>query len=249
LLDQYGSAETVGHLPAWIREAGGAAGPKGSRSIERDEPHAGEHLRKFNPAEPRNPHTGEWIDTTPGDGLAGTVKDVLNLAGRIDLAPGEQFMGSAKVDVGDDLTAVLARVDGPSGARLRFGLVAAEETGRWRAANRGGTVELDEHGVGDLRKVVADAPRLGKASVAEFNKQPDSPTTADVASGTVRGARWGDIAWQLYRDETPDGGSRWELALDVQADIAQTPQDQFFLGSTAQVKKLSTALNGLFPTA
>lgn len=27
-------------------------------------------MRKFNPNEPRDPHTGKWIDTTPGDGLA-----------------------------------------------------------------------------------------------------------------------------------------------------------------------------------
>lgn len=77
LLDQYGSAETVGHLPAWIREAGGAAGPKGSRSLERDESHASEHLRKFNPAEPRNPHSGKWIDTTPGDAVAHAIGKVV----------------------------------------------------------------------------------------------------------------------------------------------------------------------------
>jgi hypothetical protein len=41
-------------------------------------------IRKFNPAQPRNPHTGEWLDTTPGDGGAHLTVDDFKRPGEHD---------------------------------------------------------------------------------------------------------------------------------------------------------------------
>jgi hypothetical protein len=49
--------------------------------------------RKFNPNQPRD-SDGQWSDGVPGSSL----KDTLRLAGKIDLAPDETLVGSAKVD-------------------------------------------------------------------------------------------------------------------------------------------------------
>jgi hypothetical protein len=58
-------------------------------------------MRKFNPDQPRVPggeHGGRWVKS-PGSAVS-AVKDALKLAGRIDLDPGEELLGSAKVDGG-----------------------------------------------------------------------------------------------------------------------------------------------------
>ncbi len=47
-------------------------------------------VRKFNPAEPRDPHSGKWLDTTPGDGghgLLDFVTDALTGKAALNAAP------------------------------------------------------------------------------------------------------------------------------------------------------------------
>lgn len=90
---------------------------------------------KFNPSEPRNPHTGEWVGT---GGAAGALKDTLKLAGKIDLAPDEHLVGSGKVD-GDFGTVRLALTDLHGKKSLRIGIGDSafgsrdDEAGPWRA--------------------------------------------------------------------------------------------------------------------
>ncbi len=52
-------------------------------------------LRKFDPNEPRDPHSGEW---SLGGAIAGAIKDALKLASKIDLNDDEHLIGSGKVD-------------------------------------------------------------------------------------------------------------------------------------------------------
>lgn len=86
---------------------------------------------RFDPSEPRDPHSGKWSSG------AGVVKDALKLADRIDLGDGETFAGSGKVrDNTGDLSAVLAAVDTPSGRKIRLGLVSQEDEGRPGAHRR-----------------------------------------------------------------------------------------------------------------
>lgn len=66
----------------------GDAGPKARRS------RLGPELqRRFDPAQPRNPHTGEWIDTHPGDG--GIVKSVAMAIAGDDFSGLKQVEGAA----------------------------------------------------------------------------------------------------------------------------------------------------------
>jgi len=220
--------------------------------------------RKFNPSEPRipgGPHGGEW-----GSG-GGVVKDALKLTGRIQLEPGEHFVGSAKVGDGNgDLSVVMARVDGPHGPTIRWGQVNPEDTRNWRAANRGATVILDRPAVEKIQKVLDEAPAQGKKSVADYradmraaiadgvpeDRWPDPET--DIASGVIRGSDWGDIEWSLTRQEGPlvtiGGeevvGGEWLLGFDVKVTHSDLAMDSFNIwGKPAIAQKLGKALGGL----
>jgi hypothetical protein len=90
---------------------------------------------KFNKAEPRVPggeHGGEWTAT-------GAIKDVLKLAGKIELADGEKLLGSNKID-GDQGTVRLALVGHGDRRSLRMGIGGAGFGGRSDGAGpwRGG---------------------------------------------------------------------------------------------------------------
>lgn len=94
---------------------------------------------KFNPAELREPHSGKWV------GSGGSVRDALKLADRIDLKPGETFAGSDTIHA-EEGRINLAWVNRGGESHLRFaagGGVFAEDAHKWRAADRGHTVELD----------------------------------------------------------------------------------------------------------
>lgn len=73
-------------------------------------------VRRYDPNQQRDPN-GEW-----GDGVAGPsqLKDALRLAGRIDLGPDEQLLGSARVD-GEQGGVRLALTDRGGRRMLRFG--------------------------------------------------------------------------------------------------------------------------------
>lgn len=218
---------------------------------------------KFDPHQLRDPHTGEWIDTTPGAPGSGVIADPLKLAGRIQLGPGERFRGSAKAaDSHGDFSAVMARIDGPDGPKLRFGSVLPEEHEKWRAANRGNTVELDRTGTRRLQDLLAGTADAGKASVKDYGDKvraahaaglpadqwPDPEAT--IADGVIPG-NWGDVKWSLTR-EYGSGAEihgapavTWNLAISTETAAATFSFDDFNLQTPSRVRALEQALAGL----
>jgi hypothetical protein len=79
-------------------------------------------VARFDPTEPRDPHSGKWTDG-PGGAAAGALKDALKLAGKIDLDHDEQLIGSSKVD-GDTggIRMALTEQDGKRMLRLGLGV-------------------------------------------------------------------------------------------------------------------------------
>jgi len=196
---------------------------------------------------------------------AGPGPDPLKLAGRIRLAPGETFAGSARVsDSNGDCTVVMARIDGPTGTKIRLGLVDPQDVRRWRAEDKGRTVELDVHGAKQLRDAVSSAPADGKKSVSDYRAALRADAAAGkpqsewvdveekISSGAI-GGRWGQLAWSLDREEgdfytLPGGeewvGGEWSLSINPIQDGAPALRfDPFDLRSAAGVKKLQQALD------
>ena len=187
------------------------------------------------------------------------VADPMKLSGRIQLAPGERFAGSARVrDANGDQSVVLARIDGPAGTKVRLGVVHPEDTRKWQAADRGRTVELDEAGVSQLRDVLASAAGEGRQSVADFRTSlraaksaglPESEwpdPEAEIATGAIRGG-WGDLNWSLTREEG-DGTGAWSLGLDPGPRTGEL-RDAFYIETPAQAAKLQRALTDLLGPA
>jgi hypothetical protein len=196
--------------------------------------------------------------------------DPLKLAGRIKLAPGETFGGSARVhDRAGDATVVLARIDGPGGPRLRLGVVNPDDTKTWQAGNKGRTVELDPAAAGQLRDLLGQALTDGKKNVADFraelrqaNKEDRSPglwpaPEADIGSGVI-GAGWGAINWRLSREEGDDysaggadlgPGGKWSLALDPAPTGADASREPFYAEDAATINQLAKALTNLMGPA
>lgn len=95
----------------------GGAGPKAPARRRLPE------SRKFNPLQPRDPggeDGGQWTKSPAGAAEA-AAKDLLKLAGKIDLAPDEKLVGSAKLDA-DRGGARLALTDLNGKRMLRLGL-------------------------------------------------------------------------------------------------------------------------------
>jgi hypothetical protein len=115
---------------------------------------------RFNPDEPRvpgGPHGGEW-----GHG-GGVLSDALKLAGKIRLGDGETLARTDVFKAEDGSVIPMAWVKTPSGRTLRIGTgILDEDVRRWRGANKGSTVVLDEKGVGELSSAL-DAMRAAGA--------------------------------------------------------------------------------------
>lgn len=181
----------------------------------------------------------------------GPVADPLKLSSRIWLGPGETFGGSARVnDATGDNTLVLAKVIGPEGLKIRVGEVGPEDTRRWRAADRGRTVELDAAGAAELQLTVRAAVALGKKDITEHRAKlragEDPPPEATLAAGTIPG-RWGDIQWTLTREEGPEyadlgPGGEWNLAISPVSSGSNIPYDPFHVSTPAAAGKLDKAL-------
>jgi hypothetical protein len=234
-----------------LHQPGSAPSGPGQQPAAEPQPAGRPAVRKFNPAEPRRPD-GKW-----GSG-GGSVRDVLRLADRIQLGRDERFAGSAKVsDATGDFTAVMARVDGPHGPTLRLGLVVPEDARKWRAANRGNTVLLNESETQRLRDVVSTAAKRGSESVAKYKAEiqrvhrdrlprerwPDSEER--IAHG-VFSSPWGDLSWSLTREEwssltvggTEYPGSNWVFTLDG----PDPALDGFHVDSPSALRKFENSL-------
>lgn len=173
-------------------------------------------------------------------------------------------------DGNHDTAAVLARVDGPDGTRIRIGVVPWEERSRWTAEPRGRTVELDVAGAAELREVARRAAEDGKRSVAEYRAElrkaikagkpvDEWPSTeADIAKGTIHGARWGDLGWTLTREEGGDFITiAGEEAIDSDPFFSLAPKttvgdirgpEDFGTRSPQALKKLGQAISNLLGT-
>jgi hypothetical protein len=166
--------------------------------------------RKFDPDEPRDPHSGRWIDTTPGDGGTNIVKDVLKLAGRIDLDPDERFVGSAKVD-GDRGSIRAAFTQRGESRLVRLGIGGDgfgsrdDDTGPWRGGpvdvgainterrtlrveQRRLEAELDAPGTGAARRAVVEK-RLAELDDMDLDDVEPSGYTARLDAANVERLR------------------------------------------------------------
>jgi HK97 family phage prohead protease len=129
-----------------------------------------------------------------GTGQAKAAADKLKLAGRIELKPGEKLVASDRVKRSSraNVTNVgmLAATDGPDGFRLRLGIVFNEDAGKWRGANRGGTLSMSKE---DVAKVVdelesvdakaTDRAKLMKKQIAQFDQLADIADDKDRDPG------------------------------------------------------------------
>lgn len=146
---------------------------------------------RFDPAEPREPHSGKWV------GTGGTTRDVLKLANRIDLKPGETFAGSDTIHA-EEGRVNLAWIKRGGETHLRFGAgggVFQEEAHKWRAADRGHTVELDAEQQQLLRAELTrmtDRAKQAGADMRELNKEYDRfyAKHGDHPSGAAVSAKW-----------------------------------------------------------
>lgn len=168
-----------------------------------------------------------------------------------------------------DTSAVLARVDGPKGTRIRLGVVPSDDRRRWTGEPKGRTVELDVAGAGELQATLRYAVEAGKRSVAEYRAElrkaikagkpvDEWPSTeADIAKGTIHGARWGDLGWTLTREEGGDFIKvAGEEAIDSDPFFSLAPQttvgasggEDFGTRSPQALKKLGQAISNLLGT-
>jgi hypothetical protein len=173
-------------------------------------------------------------------------------------------------DRAGDQSVVMARIDGPSGTRLRFGVVNPDDTKSWQAGNKGRTIELDAAAAREFRDVIRNAAAEGKQNVADFRAQlrqahkdgrpvDQWPSAeADIASGTIRGSAWGDLHWKLTREEGDDysaggadlgPGGAWSLAIDPAPVGADDLREPFYAEDASTVNKLDKAITNLIGTA
>jgi hypothetical protein len=163
--------------------------------------------RKFNPAEPRDPHSGKWI------GAGGAVEDALKLAGRIQLGDGETLHSSGKLTprYGEGSLA-WAAIDSPRGREIRLGALPGDDVDKWKAANKGATASLSPRSAAHLRDDLADAQTRAKAAAkkadAAWNsgKAPTDPVLlgeSPVAQGRIA-TPWGDVHYEIHiTDDDP----------------------------------------------
>lgn len=120
---------------------------------------------RFDPAEPRDPHTGKW---GLGGAVESTFKDALKLADRIGLGNGETFKGSTSMN-GSTGGLGLAWTERNGQQHLRLG-VLGESDSDWHAADDGSTVELDEHGVDSLKSALRGMQDSGARAAKDFRE-------------------------------------------------------------------------------
>ncbi|HTK61735.1 MAG TPA: phage portal protein, partial [Pseudonocardia sp.] len=170
-------------------------------------------MRHFNPDEPRRPD-GKW----GSGGVSHALKDALKLGDRIDLQPGEKLAGSDRISPsgGHDVDALLAAVDSPHGRQIRIGIIPTHDAEKWRAGNKGATVNLTPESVGQLRQDLTAANAKAKKAAAkadadwEAGRIPD--LSAPVAEGIVH-SEWGDLRYVVHL--TDDDPTSWTTTLEA----------------------------------
>jgi hypothetical protein len=99
------------------------------------------------------------------------LPDPLHIAERIQLAPGEQVIGSGSVADRDGGLLLAAGVATPDGPRVRLGVgIYDEDKQRWRGADAGATVVLDGDGVEQLADAVEEVIAQAATKRAEFRR-------------------------------------------------------------------------------
>lgn len=167
------------------------------------------------------------------------------------------------------VSAVLARVDGPKGTRIRLGIVPSEDRRRWAAEPKGRTVELDVAQAGELQAAIRRSLDAGKRSVADYRAElrkaikaglpvDEWPSTdADIAKGVIHGTRWGDLEWSATREEGGDYITvAGEEAIDSEMFFSLAPRttvggsggEDFRTRSPQALKKLDQAIATLMGT-
>jgi hypothetical protein len=187
-------------------------------------------LRKFNPAEPRDPK-GRWVDTHPGDsghGVAHWLGDALDLDGRVDLAPGERLVGSDEISLDESDTHLLfAVIDSDRGREIRLGVIPREDVGKWKAADLGGTASLTPREAAHLRDDLTDArdqaKKAAKAAEKAWNssRAPTDPKllgtepVAQMHPPTVPADApfegWAELSYEVYLTDDEPISYRLEL--------------------------------------
>jgi hypothetical protein len=201
--------------------------------------------RKFDPAEPRDPHSGKWTD-----GPGGAVKDALKLAGKIALKDDEHLALSGQLNSksGTGIDVVWAAVDSPRGREVRIGTVYEPE--KWRAANKGSTAPLTTGQVAGLRDDLAaaevaakSAAKTSQAIYSRGGTPTDRVLTGEdpVAKGRIESA-WGPVEWSVWLDDSDPVSYNAELLVgDTDLDRAQLPPDE--------LRKFVKQLGDLVPAA
>lgn len=151
--------------------------------------------------------------------------DRLNLAGRIELGPGESLLSSGKIEPKQETADVLyAVIDSPSGRQLRLGVIDPEGSSKWRAGDKGGTANFSGDQARTLRNELAQASDVAKRHAREADAEwssgegPDDPVLLGedpVIEGKVRSA-WGDLAYDVFL--TDDEPTSWQTTLRVDQD-------------------------------
>jgi hypothetical protein len=167
--------------------------------------------RKFDPTEPRDPHSGKWSRV---GAAIGAVKDGLKIADTIPLGDGETFEGSSRVSLplADVRMALTRAADGsPS---MRFG-VAAELPSKWHGANGGYTIKLDRRGIDEL---AAKTDELAKTT-----QQAERDLDAQWSRIEARAAK---VGADLSKGRTPGEADFGDAELDRLVNEYDASTDQ-----------------------
>lgn len=167
-------------------------------------------IRRFDPREPRRPD-GKW-------GSGGLIKDVLKLADRIQLGNDEHLVGSHRIspEGGHDTDTLLAVVDSPKGRQIRLGIVPTADAEKWRAANKGGTVNLSPRSAAHLRDDLDEANKTAKKAAKKADAEWESGGHPDLNGPVAKGkvsTEWGDLNWDVFL--TDDDPTSWTTTLEV----------------------------------
>lgn len=154
--------------------------------------------RKYNPLQPRDPggeNGGQWTKSPAGEAKA-AVKDVLKLAGKIDLADDEELLGSAKLD-GDGGGIRMALIRKGGDLHLRLG--AGGE--RYGKPNREDGIKAWDGNPSRAALPRAERERLG----AEYDRLDAEYDSASPARRQEISHRQDAIRQQLADDGTFNG--------------------------------------------